>query len=313
MTLGVAETRDLLPKVSIVVPTRARGRLLRNCIRSLLAQDYPKDRFDIIVVEDGTNEGEKVVSEITTSSPVSLSYVRIPYSGLAVARNVGIEKSAGEIVAYIDDDAIAVACWLSRLVEALRVEGSGGAGGRVSPDYPDDSLVSEVAVDGQMKSSGNSSSLPGIHEVAFVPGGNMAFWRASLKEVSGFDGTYTKRGCWREETDLCVRLRSRGYRIFYASAAEVAHRAARWENPLERVDPSRISGMIEDDAYFRVKNFGWSGVGGAFRNAIREAIVRLKLSVVHFLLVFLHLTAWIPGAIRGLAKRDRQLGTLEKE
>lgn len=311
--MGVSETRDLLPKVSVVVPTRARGQLLRNCIRSLLAQDYPKDRFDIIVVEDGTNEGEKVVSEITTSSPVSLSYVRIPHSGLAVARNVGIEKSAGEIVAYIDDDAIAVGCWLSHLVEALRVEGSGGAGGRVSPDYPDDSLVSEVAVDGQMKSSGNSSSLPGIHEVAFVPGGNMAFWRGPLTEVRGFDGAYSKRGCWREETDLCVRLRSRGYRIFYTSAAEVAHRAARWENPLERINPIRISGMIEDDAYFRVKNFGWVGVGGTFRNAFWEATMRLKLSAVHLLLAFIHLTAWVPGAVRGLAKKDRQLGTLRGE
>ena len=313
MTLGGPETRGLLPKVSVVVPTRARGELLRNCIRSLLAQDYPRDRFDIIVVEDGTNEGEKVVSEITTTSTVSLSYVRIPHSGLAVARNVGIEKSAGQIVAYIDDDAMAVACWLRRLVEALRVEGCGGAGGRVSPDYPDDSLVSEVAVDGQMKSSGNSSSLPGIHEVAFVPGGNMAFWRASLTDVSGFDGAYTKRGCWREETDLCVRLRSRGYRIFYTSAAQVAHRAARWENPLERINPSRISGMIEDDAYFRVKNFGWAGLGGTLRNAIWEATMRLKLSAVHLLLAFVHLVAWVPGAVRGLARKDRQLGTLTTE
>jgi hypothetical protein len=126
-----------------------------------------------------------------------------------------------------------------------------------------------------MRSSGNSSSLPGIHEVAFAPGGNMAFWQRSLGEVRGFDGAYTKRGCWREETDLCVRLRSRGYRVFYTSAVEVAHRAARWENPLERTNPVRISGMVKDDAYFRAKNFGRAGVGGAFRNSFGEAALRL--------------------------------------
>jgi glycosyltransferase involved in cell wall biosynthesis len=309
--LVLAESKGDLPKVSVVVPTRGRGQLLRNCIQSLLAQDYPKSRFDIIVVEDGTNDGEKIASELAAGTTVSLSYIRIPHSGLAVARNIGAEKSSGDIVAYIDDDALAVPCWLSRLVEALRLDGAGGAGGRVSPDYPDDALVSEVDADGRLRSSGNSSSLAGIHEVAFVPGGNMAFWRRSLAEVRGFDGAYTKRGCWREETDLCVRLRSKGYRIFYTSAAEVAHRAARWDNPLERINPSRISGMIEDDAYFRVKNFGWAGLGGAVRNSFAETTLRLKLSAVHFLLAFVHLTSWIPGAIRGLAKRDRRMGTLE--
>jgi glycosyltransferase involved in cell wall biosynthesis len=309
--LGLVETKDDFPKVSVVVPTRGRGQLLKNCVQSLLAQDYPKGRFDIIVVEDGTRDGEKIASEIAAGSTVSLAYIRIPHSGLAVARNIGAEKSSGDIVAYIDDDALAVPCWLSRLVEALRIDGAGGAGGRVSPDYPDDTLVSEVETDGRLRSSGNSSSLSGIHEVAFVPGGNMAFWRRSLVEVKGFDGAYTKRGCWREETDLCVRLRSKGYRIFYTSAAEVAHRAARWDNPLERINPSRISGMIEDDAYFRVKNFGWTGLGGAVRNSLGDATLRLKLSAVHFLLAFVHLTSWIPGAIRGLAKKDRRMGTLE--
>jgi len=287
--------------------------LLRNCVLSLLAQDYPKDRFDIIVVEDGTSEGEKIISELVASAPVPLGYVRIPHSGLAVARNIGAERSGGEVVAYIDDDALAVPGWLSRLVEALRVDGAGGAGGRVSPDYPDDSLISNIRADGQIVSSGNSSSRAGIHEVAFVPGGNMAFWRRPLTEVRGFDGAYTKRGCWREETDVCVRLRSKGYRLFYTAEAEIAHRAARWENPLERINPSRISGMLEDDAYFRAKNFGWAGVGGALRNSFAEAIIRMKLSAVNFLLAFVHLTAWIPGAIRGLAKKDRQLGTLGTE
>ncbi len=69
--------------------------------------------------------------------------------------------------------------------------------------------------------------------------------------------------------------------------------------------------MVEDDAYFRVKNFGWAGVGGAFRNSIVEAAFRLKLSAMNFLLAFVHLTAWVPGAVRGLVKKDRHLGTLK--
>jgi glycosyltransferase involved in cell wall biosynthesis len=311
--VGETETSNALPTVSVVVPTRGRGQLLKNCVQSLLAQDYPRDRFDIVVVEDGTTDGENIIAEMAVTSVVSLTYVRIPHSGLATARNVGAKRTRGDVIAYIDDDALAVSGWLSRLVEALHMDGAGGAGGRVSPDYPDDTLISAVTTDGQIISSGNSSSLAGIHEVEFVPGGNMAFWRQPLTAVKGFDGAYTKRGCWREETDFCVRLRSEGHKIFYASAAEVAHRAARWDNPLDRINPRRISGMIEDDAYFRVKNFGWAGLGGAFRNSVHEASVRLKLGIVHLLLVVVHLTAWIPGAIRGLARKDRQNGTLTPE
>jgi hypothetical protein len=85
----------------------------------------------------------------------------------------------------------------------------------------------------------------------------------------------------------------------------------RMENPLECINPIRISGMVEDDAYFRAKNFGRAGVGGAFRNSFGEAALRLKLSALRFFLAFVHLTSGIPGAIRGLVKKDRQLGTLE--
>ena len=162
-------TKENFPTVSVVVPTRARGQLLRNCVRSLLAQDYPKNRYAILVVEDGTSDGEKIVAEMAGGSAVPLSYVRIPHSGLAAARNFGAERTSGDVIAYIDDDALAVSCWLSRLVEALHTDGAGGAGGRVSPDYPDDTLISVVTTDGQIISSGNSSSLAGIHEVQFVP------------------------------------------------------------------------------------------------------------------------------------------------
>ncbi len=149
--IGIAGHKGAFPGFRVNHPTRGRGQLLRNCIESLLTQDYPKDRFDIIVVEDGTNDGEKGCIGNGAGSPVRLDSVWIPHSGLAVARNVGAEKSSGEIVAYIDDDAMAIPGWLSQLVEALRMDGAGGAGGRVSPDYPDNTLVSEVEAEAYEK------------------------------------------------------------------------------------------------------------------------------------------------------------------
>src|SRR5271166_2955371 len=138
-----------LPFVSIVVPTRGRPELLRNCLESLIRLDYPHERYEIIVIEDGTQSGQQVTSEITQRSPVPVCYHRIPHSGAATARNVGLSRSSRDIVAFIDDDAMAVSAWLGRLVTALLSVGVGGAGGRVSPDYPESVLEAEMLSGGE--------------------------------------------------------------------------------------------------------------------------------------------------------------------
>lgn len=168
--MSLANKYDVPRRVSVVVPTWGRAQLLKNCFQSLLAQDYPKDHFEILIGEDGTNEAEKIVIECIDGSTVPVQYVWIPHDGIAVARNAGAEKSTGEIVAYIDDDALAAPRWLKLLVEALHVDRAGGAGGHVSPEYPDDSLVSEVEEDGRMKfpvfplRPGACSAYIGIHD-----------------------------------------------------------------------------------------------------------------------------------------------------
>lgn len=68
--------------------------------------------------------------------------------------------------------------------------------------------------------------------------------------------------------------------------------------------------MARDDSYFRAKNYGWAGVLGSARAAARDAMSRWFISGVSFLLAFVHLFAWIPGAVRGLTRKDRELGTL---
>src|SRR5215467_6472134 len=123
-----------LPLVSIVVPTRARPEFLRNCLESLITLDYPNDRYEIIVVEDGSETGQEVAEEIRQRSAVVVRYRRIPHSGAATSRNVGLQLATGEIVAFIDDDGMAVPNWLRRHVQGLQEEGVAGVGGRVSPD-----------------------------------------------------------------------------------------------------------------------------------------------------------------------------------
>ena len=298
------------PSVSVVIPTRARRDMLQKCIESLFVQDYPADRYEIIVVEDGTRDGESLVAELLPKSPVPMKYVQITHSGAATARNVGLQQSQADIVAYIDDDGLANRDWLSQLVDPLMMDGVAGSGGRVSPEYPDSVLQAQVLPDGEVKWSGFNVTVPEFREVDFVAGGNMAFWRNVLLEVRGMDAGYTRRGSWREDTDLHMRLRFKGYRHIYNSKAQIAHRAARWMDPIERVRPGIVSAMIRDDAYFRAKNFGWAGVGGAIKAALRDSRKRIVIGAANLLLAVLHLVAWVPGAWKGLRRKNRQYGTL---
>lgn len=299
-----------LPTASVVVPTRARREFLRKCLESLLKQDYPTDRYEIIVVEDGTSDGEDAVRDLSLRSPVTIRYERIPHSGAATARNVGLSLANNQIVAFIDDDGMASASWLTRLVAALAQSGVAGVGGRVVPDYPDTCLEAAMLSDGTLKFSGTNAEVEGLPDVDFVPGGNMAFWRQALVDIKGLDAGFSRGGSWREDTDVCVRLRFKGHRILYDSQAKISHRAARWQDPRQRLRPGLVWLMARDDSYFRAKNYGWAGVLGSARAAARDAMSRWFISGVSFLLAFVHLFAWIPGAVRGLTRKDRELGTL---
>ncbi len=305
------DTGQNRPFVSVVIPTRARPEMLRVCLESVSVQNYPRDRYEVIVVEDGTQDGEAVVKQLAVASSVAIRYFRIPHSGLATARNVGLARSTGDIVAYIDDDALAVFDWLTQHVTTLLQNGATGSGGRVSPSYPEKTLRSEVLPNGDMQWTGSNAEVPGYPEVHHIPGGNMAFWRKALLEVGGFDAAFSACLAWREETDVCVRLVSRGYHLLNNSKALVEHRAARWVNPIDRVRFSVVWAMTRDDGYFRAKNFGWRGVGGAIRAALGNSWTRIVISAANLLLVFAHLVAWTPGAWRGLRKKDHHLGTLE--
>jgi len=299
------------PYVSVVVPTRGRPAFLSSCLESLLKLDYPNDQYEIIVIEDGTETGEEITQGIRQRSPVSVRYERIPHSGAATSRNVGLQLATGEIVAFIDDDAIAVPEWLRRLVHGLLRERVAGVGGRVSPEYPDPSLDAGMGRGGDLKWSGYNASPQEVQEVDHLPGGNMAFWREALVEVRGLDARYTRRGSWREDTDLCVRLRRKGYRLLYDGEARIIHRAVRWVSPWERLRPSLVWAMTRDDAYFRAKNYGWSGIWGAVRSAAVSVKSRIVQGVGTLLLIPVHFLALIPGIVKGLRTKDDPFGTLE--
>lgn len=96
------------PDVSVVIPTRNRASALAECLQALGGQDFPHERMEIIVVDDGSEDHTSdVVACCRQKVDIALSYDRIQPSGPAAARNCGVRLARGRIVLFIGDDIIA--------------------------------------------------------------------------------------------------------------------------------------------------------------------------------------------------------------
>jgi len=95
------------PTVSIVVPTHRRPQSLAMTLSSLLALDYPPDRYEIIVVDDGSGDDTPVVvAGLQCDARPKVVYIQQANSGVATARNQGARAATGEILIFVDDDIV---------------------------------------------------------------------------------------------------------------------------------------------------------------------------------------------------------------
>jgi len=193
-------------KTSVIIPTYNSKEDLRTCLRALAGQAYPKDQFEIIVVDDGSTDGtEALVKELEQTNGVAngVRYVKQSNRGPAVARNAGIREAKGEIVVFIDADCIADADWLKQLDESFEDQKVVGASGStISPEV----LVFPWKI---------------------APAGfgfttcNMAYRRDVLNEAGGFNEKF--EAPYYEDTDLALRIERNFGKIIQNDRAIVIH------------------------------------------------------------------------------------------
>jgi glycosyltransferase involved in cell wall biosynthesis len=203
------------PVFSVVIPTLGRVRYLESCLAAVARLDYPRERFEVVVVNDG---GGEAVEEATSrfGDQFALATVRTPGLGAAAARNAGMDRARGPFIAYTDDDCEPERAWLSRLEHGL--EGNPGA------------AVGGTIVNGASGpwAAGSQAVLDAAHahwnrdpaEPRFFASCNIAFPTDGLRAVGGFDKSFA----FAEDRELCERWRRSGRRFAHAPGAIVRHR-----------------------------------------------------------------------------------------
>ncbi len=197
------------PRVSVVVCTYNGASHIRDCCEGLMKLDYPN--FEVIFVDDGSGDATAAIV-----SEYDFRVIRTENRGLSNARNTGMEAATGEIVAYIDDDAYPDPHWLTYLAAAfLRTQHAGIGGPNIAPSG--DGLIADCVTN----SPGNPTHvLLSDQEAEHIPGCNMAFLKAALEAIGGFDPQFRVAG---DDVDVCWRLRQRGWSLGFSPVAVVWH------------------------------------------------------------------------------------------
>ena len=205
------------PLASVVIPTHQRRDSLLRTLASLATQTIPCDRYEVVVVVDGSTDGSREAAE-SLATGYALRVLAQPNRGRATACNAGVAAARGAIVLLLDDDMTAtpelLAAHLGAHERQSRAAVIGAAPIPLEPGLPE-----HVRYVGEkfnrhldhLASAGRPLALRDFYS------GNLSIARAELDAVHGFDERFTVYG--NEDLELSLRLAAAGVRLVYEPAA----------------------------------------------------------------------------------------------
>ena len=207
--------------VSVVIVSRGRPDALVRCLMGVSQLQYGP--FEVVVVADPHG----VAAAEALAFADNLKIVPFDQPNISLARNLGVTQAAGDIVAFLDDDAVPEPLWLHHLIAPSAQADVAAMGGFVrgrngiSFQYKAQRLDAEgaaqpIEVDPELATVLRGS--PG--NAVKTEGTNMAFRRAILVDIGGFDPAFAY---YLDETDLNMRLAAVGHATAIVPLAEVHH------------------------------------------------------------------------------------------
>lgn len=211
-------TEKPLPFVSVIVPVLNGMPTVQALLEGLRSQDYPADRWELIVVDNGSTDGTLEVLQQESEINSRMRVLHEQRKGPSAARNAGIEASRGEILAFIDSDCIPGPSWLRELVSAFEDRTVWAAGGLLKSAAPTTLTEAFAARQEILNQEDFFKERP--YKPPFLLTANFAVRRAVFKRVGLFDETLRVG----EDADFCWRILDAGGKLALVRKALVAHR-----------------------------------------------------------------------------------------
>ncbi len=205
------------PLCSIVIPTFDRQKQLGDCLNALAALDYPRERFEVIVVDDGSRiPPEPVLAAFQSRLTVRL--VCSPHNGPAAARNMGAQKAEGELLAFMDDDCVPASNWLKAMATSYQQGRDCMLGGWTVNQLRENpyASASQLLIDYLYE---YYNAVP--NQSCFITSTNLAVPTDLFRHVGGFDESFRQAAA--EDREFCDRWASLGYEIAMVPEAVVYH------------------------------------------------------------------------------------------
>lgn len=221
---------------SVIIPTYNRCEALQQALASLAASNFPRAQFEVVVVDNNSNDATPTVMEAAQAMGLTLRYVREPRLSFTVARHTGAAIARGRYLLYIDDDVTVAPSWLKAVVQEFQAHPrTGMVCGPIRPVYeaePPDWLTHCPGLFNGLSLWERGAYRHATHG---APGPNLCVRASVLKEVGGFPpdtmgveaagkpDTVEKIYVGNGDYGLSLKVRRAGYQIVYVPEASVEH------------------------------------------------------------------------------------------
>jgi len=245
------------PFVSVIVPVYNDGESLGACLEALERQTYPRARYEVVVVDNGSDDDVQAVVRRFAQARV----IRESRPGSYAARNAGIRVARGELFAFTDSDCVPAADWLEQGVAGWQEQPAAGLlGGRVAVFLRDPMRPTYVEIH---QGACAFDQARNIRLERFAVTANLFTSRSVIERVGPFDEQLRSGG----DKEWGHRVHAHGLELRYADAARVGH-------------PSPRSLREISKKYRRVTGGLFQLAGGSGRRELRLAAVLLAAPAV---------------------------------
>jgi mycofactocin glycosyltransferase len=214
LEISVTENQGYFPAISVIIPTRDRSKSAVECLESIYAQDYPTDRIEVIVIDDGSQDETQI---LISAFPCTL-LTNAENHGQSYCRNLGVQAAKYEIIAFLDDDCVAGKTWLRDLAQFFRWEEIGAVGGYVD-GYYHQSRLDRYEKEFSLLNLGKQI-FRSTNDRFFIPTCNMLIRKKAYLEIGGIRETLHIG----EDVDFCWRMRDAGQQMLYVPSGVVMHK-----------------------------------------------------------------------------------------